>query len=436
MEGAALFAIEGYTIKEKIGSGSFASVWKAEHELTKTTVGIKVIDSSMVQTETQRTLLMREIAILKKLDHPFIAKLFEVIITDSFIFIVLEFAENGSVLDHITNHGPLSEAAAKRMFTQLMSALDYIHEVCHVAHRDVKAENVLLDRHNNVRLIDFGLSNMFNPSSPELSTSCGSPSYTAPEMIRREPYTKAVDLWSAGVLLYAMITGYFPFNGQTMADVLHAVLHTPPKFPSHMSSEIIDLLRQMLCKNQDIRITIAGVKKHQWTRECEFSKFLELDFATDSQWLANTVTEGMAKKSEMMGVDVATLKQSLRNEVYDSGTVVYLMMRRNDITDRICKVADVSEKKNERMVKAVCMSPKRPYMLRPRCRASIECQNVKSPCRSTGTGPPVGKFHEVMSPKKSPVAIRGPKAGMDGSVKNWYSPVRRRSLVTRIVSNK
>ena len=180
--------IGNYILRKQIGKGSFATVWRAEHLLAKQNVAIKVIDNSTIQDEDARTRFIREINIMKQTDHPFISKLFEIIETPRFTYIVMEYAENGSILTYVNTRGRLPEKIVRRYFSQLISALEYLHNVAFVAHRDLKAENVLLDCNYNLRLIDFGLSNNFSISSPELKAACGSPACASPEMVLGHNY--------------------------------------------------------------------------------------------------------------------------------------------------------------------------------------------------------------------------------------------------------
>jgi serine/threonine protein kinase len=153
------------------------------------------------------------------------------------------------MLDFVNEHGPLQEDRARRYFCELISALDYLHNSQLVAHRDLKAENVLLDRNDNIRLIDFGLSKYFTKGTPTLVTACGSPAYCAPDMIRGELYTKAADIWSAGVLLYAMVAGTLPYNADSIPDLLHKIVFDDIEYPQLMSRSLTDLLRRMLTKD-------------------------------------------------------------------------------------------------------------------------------------------------------------------------------------------
>ena len=167
--------IGNYLMLSQIGSGAFASVWLAQHVTTKIKVAIKIIQKKSIESAEAKTRFNREMALLKQMTHPFIAEFFESIENENFHFLVMEYAENGNMLEFINNKGQLTEPQARHYFSQLVSVLEYLHNEKLIAHRDLKAENVLLDRYNNIRVIDFGLSNQFSSSQPQLKTACGSP---------------------------------------------------------------------------------------------------------------------------------------------------------------------------------------------------------------------------------------------------------------------
>jgi serine/threonine protein kinase len=173
---------------------------------------LKAISKDNLKNEQVTQLFLKEIEINRSLHHPFIAELFDFFESSSRFYMVIEYAEHGTLHSYLKNESELTEKQAKRLFIQLLSAIEYLHHDKHVAHRDLKAENILLDRHNNIKLIDFGLSNTFQPENPFLKTRCGSSLYAAPEVIHDESYTAQCDIWSAGVLLYFMISSLQLFD--------------------------------------------------------------------------------------------------------------------------------------------------------------------------------------------------------------------------------
>jgi serine/threonine protein kinase len=215
---------------------------------------------SAATTVNQITRLTRELALLQQLHHPFVAEFFESIEDDRFLYYVMEFVDNGSVQSFVSAKGNLSETHARHYFSQIIAVLDYLHTDKLICHRDLKGDNILLDQYDNIRLIDFGLSNQFTPEMPNLNTRCGSPAYAAPEMIAGHAYTSAADLWSSGIVLYFMVTGDVPWNDDDVPRLLEKIIYTDPTFPPYLSAPLVDLLRKLLVKNPECRITLQKVK--------------------------------------------------------------------------------------------------------------------------------------------------------------------------------
>lgn len=182
-----------YDIERTIGKGNFAVVKLARHRITKTEVAIKIIDKSQLDAVNLQK-VYREVDIMKQLDHPHIIKLYQVMETKNMIYIVSEYASQGEIFDYIARYGRMSEGAARHKFWQILSAVEYCHNR-RVVHRDLKAENLLLDANMNIKIADFGFSNYFNPGE-QLATWCGSPPYAAPEVFQGKKYTgPEIDIW-------------------------------------------------------------------------------------------------------------------------------------------------------------------------------------------------------------------------------------------------
>jgi serine/threonine protein kinase len=321
-----------------LGSGAFATVWLARHRLTGMQVAIKDILRSSLDTPDAVTRFTREVSILSRLRHPFIAELFEVIETEDGYHLVMEYAEHGCILDFVNENGPLQEDRARRYFCELVSALDYLHNSQFVAHRDLKAENVLLDRNDNIRLIDFGLSNCFTKGTPTLVTACGSPAYCAPEMIRGELYTKAADIWSAGVLLYAMVAGTLPYNSDSVPDLLQKIVLEDIDYPQVMSRSLVDLLRRMLTKDPAGRVTIDRLKEHPWFSQCEYAVLV--GFQIDKADIDRDIIEAMSR----VGIDCRDLPIALLSAQSTSETVIYKQMKRDKVTSRMVDLVEEIKK--------------------------------------------------------------------------------------------
>lgn len=181
--------------------------------------------------------------------------------------IVMELIKGITLLDFINQFGKIDEQEASRIFAQIVDAFYYLQDDhINVVHRDVKLENIMLDENSNVRVIDFGFSKSLNDQKELLKTQCGSYPYSAPELLKNSPYTKAVDVWSLGVLLFAMINGSLPFEDTNMKKLANKILYTDPKFLDDVSQPCVDLISRMLEKNPDKRANLKEVKEHEWMK--------------------------------------------------------------------------------------------------------------------------------------------------------------------------
>jgi serine/threonine protein kinase len=328
--------IGDYHLLRMLGAGAFATVWLGTHRITRRNVAIKIILKSTLDSEEALTRFAREISLLKSMNHPFVAELFEMIEDDSAYYLVMEFIEHGNMLEYVNSHGRLSEDQARRYFCEIISALDYLHNSRFVAHRDLKAENILLDRHNNVRLIDFGLSKQFSKGAPTLITACGSPAYAAPEMIQGHSYTKAADVWSAGICLFAMVAGHLPYEDANVEGLLQKVVSNEPQYPQSMSRGLVDFLQRLLCKSPDARITIDRLKEHHWFSQCEYSVLVgfhtSLGRGSDA---ARLLEREIVDEMSEMGVDCKDLPRAILAGEYSQLTAMYMQLRRYRLTDKM-----------------------------------------------------------------------------------------------------
>ena len=349
------FEVGPFVLERNIGSGAFAAVWRAHHAKSNATVAIKVINKATISTPVARTRLQREIALLKKMDHPFIAEFFHVIENDDCFFLVMEYVENGNLLDYVNGNGRLSEDQARRYFTQLVSVLEYLHVEKKVAHRDLKCENVLLDRYNNIRVIDFGLSNMFSDVCPQLSTACGSPAYAAPEMVKGNAYTHAADIWSAGILLYAITVGHLPYDDDNLQRLLQKIVYTEAFYPSFLSPPLVDLLQKMICKDPDSRITLDRIKNHPWFSQAEYYALLQQSTFGSGKWemeegqTENAIDKEIIDKMTSLGIDCHELHNSLLIGEFTELTAIYRMFLREKTTERM---KDIMQKLGAMAMKA------------------------------------------------------------------------------------
>lgn len=256
----------------KLGEGSFAKVREGLHVLTGEKVAIKVIDKKRAKKDTYVTKnLRREGQIQQMIRHPNITQLLDILETDNSYYLVMELCPGGNLMHKIYEKKRLEESEARRYIRQLISAVEHLHRVG-VVHRDLKIENLLLDEDNNIKLIDFGLSNcagILGHSDP-FSTQCGSPAYAAPELLARKKYGPKIDVWSIGVNMYAMLTGTLPFTVEPFslrALYQKMVDKDMNPLPTQLSTGAINFLRSLLEPDPVKRPNIQQALANRWLNE-------------------------------------------------------------------------------------------------------------------------------------------------------------------------
>uniref|UniRef100_A0A8C4QNX7 non-specific serine/threonine protein kinase n=1 Tax=Eptatretus burgeri TaxID=7764 RepID=A0A8C4QNX7_EPTBU len=253
-----------YSMDKTIGKGNFAVVKLATHVPTGWKVAIKIIDKRRLDEENLKK-IFREVQIMKMLKHPHIIQLYQVMETERMIYLVTEYASGGEIFDHLVAHGKMSEHEARGKFRQIVAAVAFCHAL-HIVHRDLKAENLLLDSSLNIKIADFGFSNRFIPGQ-QLKTWCGSPPYAAPELFEGRAYEgPQVDIWSLGVVLYVLVCGALPFDGSTLQNLRARVLSGKFRIPYFMSTECEHLIRHMLVLEPSKRFTMNQICKHKWLK--------------------------------------------------------------------------------------------------------------------------------------------------------------------------
>ncbi|KAI9205847.1 kinase-like domain-containing protein [Polychytrium aggregatum] len=229
-------------------------------------VALKIISKSIIKKVSHITRLKREVRLMRLVHHPHIVKLYDVAETEKEIILAMEFVEGGELFDYIVAHKKVNENVARRVFRQILSAVDYCHRSC-IIHRDLKPENLLLDNNRGIKIIDFGFANLFDPSNM-MQTFCGSPYYASPEMILGRQYIgPEVDVWSLGVILFALLTGKLPFRESNTAELYKRITRGVYECPDHMSPESQDLIKIMLVVDPVHRASVDEIRNHPWTTE-------------------------------------------------------------------------------------------------------------------------------------------------------------------------
>ena len=259
--------IGDYLLNEEIGSGGFAKVVQGIHIPTGEKVAVKIMDKEQIFSEPLNLdRIQREIRILKIVRHKNIIKLYELMETPNKIYLVMEYCNGGELFDYIVSKQHLTERQACRFFQEIINSIEYLHSL-NIVHRDLKPENLLLDKINNkitLKLIDFGISNCYTPDKL-LNTPCGTASYAPPEMHKGEEYYGLLsDVWSAGVVLYAMAFGYLPFCEDDEDTNISNIIEGNYEIPEEASPELADLLIHLLDINPLTRYDLEQIKEHPW----------------------------------------------------------------------------------------------------------------------------------------------------------------------------
>ncbi|XP_075943056.1 serine/threonine-protein kinase MARK2 isoform X2 [Anarhichas minor] len=313
--------IGNYRLLKTIGKGNFAKVKLARHVLTGKEVAVKIIDKTQLNSSSLQK-LFREVRIMKMLNHPNIVKLFEVIETEKTLYLVMEYASGGEVFDYLVAHGRMKEKEARAKFRQIVSAVQYCHQKC-IVHRDLKAENLLLDADMNIKIADFGFSNEFTMGN-KLDTFCGSPPYAAPELFQGKKYDgPEVDVWSLGVILYTLVSGSLPFDGQNLKELRERVLRGKYRIPFYMSTDCENLLKKFLILNPSKRGSLEQqIMRDRWMNVGHEEEELKPYIEPQPDYKDPRRTDIMLT----MGFSQEEIQDSLVNQKYNDVMAAYLLL--------------------------------------------------------------------------------------------------------------
>ncbi|KAM7399481.1 hypothetical protein PAMP_018751 [Pampus punctatissimus] len=316
-----------YDIERTLGKGNFAVVKLARHRITKTEVAIKIIDKTQLDAVNLEK-IYREVQIMKMLDHPHIIKLYQVMETKNMLYLVTEYAKNGEIFDYLAKHGRLSELEARRKFWQILTAVEYCHNR-NIVHRDLKAENLLLDGQMNIKIADFGFGNFFQPGEP-LATWCGSPPYAAPEVFEGQQYEgPQLDIWSMGVVLYVLVCGALPFDGPTLPVLRQRVLEGRFRIPYFMTEDCEHLIRRMLVLDPSKRLSVSQIKEHKWMAldvPVQRPVLYQQPVSVEGEAGVGEYSEQVLRLMHSLGIDQHKTIESLQNKSYNHFAAIYYLL--------------------------------------------------------------------------------------------------------------
>uniref|UniRef100_A0A671S1I6 non-specific serine/threonine protein kinase n=1 Tax=Sinocyclocheilus anshuiensis TaxID=1608454 RepID=A0A671S1I6_9TELE len=314
--------IGNYRLLKTIGKGNFAKVKLARHVLTSKEVAVKIIDKTQLNSSSlQKVSLLLHVLICDHLSFSPPVKLFEVIETDKTLYLVMEYASGGEVFDYLVAHGRMKEKEARAKFRQIVSAVQYCHQKC-IVHRDLKAENLLLDADMNIKIADFGFSNEFMVGN-KLDTFCGSPPYAAPELFQGKKYDgPEVDVWSLGVILYTLVSGSLPFDGQNLKELRERVLRGKYRIPFYMSTDCENLLKKFLILNPTKRGSLEQIMKDRWMNVGHEDDDLKPYIEPQPDYKDPRRTDIMLQ----MGFSQEEIEESLIKQKYNEVMATYLLL--------------------------------------------------------------------------------------------------------------
>ncbi len=272
-----------YKYGRLLGKGAFGKVNLSLHVLTGRLVAIKSINKSKIKSERHKSKIEMEKSIMKTLSSSdYIVKMFETYETKKHICIVMEYICAGDLLSYIKKRSKLSEPIAKFIFKQIILAIQFIHNH-NIVHRDIKLDNILIDLDNKIKICDFGVSKRIN-NNEIMYEQCGTPTYIAPEILRGKGYEGySVDIWSAGVVLYAMLSGTVPFKGNNLRELHQLILNGQYKPIVDISKEANNLLKKILEIEPKKRISINDILSHSWLNDVDIENSQKYNLFTNAE---------------------------------------------------------------------------------------------------------------------------------------------------------
>ena len=338
--------IGDYIVKKTLGKGTFSKVKLGIHKVTNQKVAIKILEKSKIVEKDDLERIIREMDIIRQLNHPNVARVYEMCESDDFFFIMMEYCSGGELFNYIVKNQRLTEEETSFFFYQIINALEYIHSK-NIAHRDLKPENLLLDENHLIKIIDFGLSNYYYKK--KLSTPCGSPCYASPEMVSGKKYDGfAIDIWALGITLFAMMCGYLPFEDEDNDELFKKILECKLKFPKFLSNCAKDIMKKILVTDPLKRIDINGIKEHPFYlngKELFEERFLILDYDDDGKMFGR-------KKKKVFDEDFGNRSFEISSERIDIEKMIEdnkkrILERRKEQNDKKDKEKEIEEEKEK-----------------------------------------------------------------------------------------
>ncbi|EGD72674.1 CAMK/CAMKL protein kinase [Salpingoeca rosetta] len=331
----ALAQLQQYQVGETLGVGAHGEVKRATHKLSGQSVAIKFVPREDCKDGGKR---LTEVAALRMLNHPHVVRLYDVIRTSTQVLLVLECLPGGELFDYLVSRHRLSESEGRRFTRQIMSALTYCHDQG-IVHRDLKLENLLLDDDGDVKVTDFGFSNVYKDGNL-MSTFVGSPAYAAPEIMANEKYSgPKADIWSLGVIVYTLLSGEMPFQADNIADKLRHITQAEYEMPPYLSSDAQHLIQLVLQRDPEARPSMEELWQHPWISQSGKLQPLIVEVPPPSEALVQRCMQEIAAQTD---IDIAHLRACLKENKITRATATYHLL-----LNKLAQEAKREEKDNE-----------------------------------------------------------------------------------------
>ncbi len=320
--------IGNFILEQKLGEGTFGKVILGTHILTKEKVAIKILEKNRISHQDIKR-IETEINILKTIHHKNIIQLYSIMQTSESIYLIMEYAEGKELFDYIVEKKKLDEKEACNFYQQIINGIEYLHKL-NIVHRDLKPENLLLDStKRKIKIVDFGLSSIYNKNQL-LKTACGSPCYAAPEMIKGNFYKGInIDIWSSGIILYAMICGYLPFDDKNDELLYSKIMKGEFIIPNFISDSGKDLINKILCVDPDKRIRIKDIKNHPWFKL--INPKINIKEGIICNYLVFPIDDDIIEKMKLFGFDEIEVKVNILGNKHNYITTTYYLLLKKKV---------------------------------------------------------------------------------------------------------
>jgi 5'-AMP-activated protein kinase catalytic alpha subunit len=394
-----------YSIDSDLGEGTFGKVKLGTHRLSKEKVAIKILEKEKIADESDRERVSREIQILKLIRHPNITQLYEIIEDKTNLYLIMEYSHGGELFEYIVAQQKIKEVEASKFFQQIIDGVQYIHKL-NVVHRDLKPENLLLDDKMNIKIVDFGLSNLYSPGQL-LKTACGSPCYAAPEMIEGLKYKGLnADIWSCGVILFALICGYLPFDDNDTQALYQKIMRGEYSIPSFISNPATDLIKRILNTDPEKRLTIDQIKAHPWFSL--YKGYVNIPKGIIVGFHEIPIDELVVDQVENFNYDRNLVVNSIKNNKHNKVTSLYYLLLLKFIRSGHVSCADINQ---------ICFRPKVKQIAKAKPAEKSELSPKEPPLMlDSNNSQPLNldkSFYQILNEHKSNILKKSAKPNMD-----------------------